>query len=69
MKARGIRRSIALMRLVREVFEYAPTDIELTVAAAVWAFGVLVCTLLAKVLIAIEQGGLRYHGQQGIGVR
>lgn len=43
-----------------EVFEYAPTGVELTVAAAVWAFGILLFILLAKVVIAIEQGRLRY---------
>lgn len=44
-----------------EVFEYAPTAVELSVAAAVWAFGILVFIVLAKVVIAIEQGRLRYR--------
>ena len=48
-----------------EVFEYAPTFIELSVAAAVWAFGVLMFILLAKVVIAIEQGKLRYPQSPG----
>ena len=42
-----------------EIFEYAPTSVELSVAAAIWAFGVLVFTLLAKAVIAIETGKLR----------
>jgi len=41
-----------------EIFEYAPTTVELSVAAAIWAFGVLVFTLLAKAVIAIETGRL-----------
>ncbi|MDH4073770.1 MAG: polysulfide reductase NrfD [Gammaproteobacteria bacterium] len=41
-----------------EIFEYAPTAVELSVAAAIWAFGVLVFTLLAKAVIAIETGRL-----------
>jgi molybdopterin-containing oxidoreductase family membrane subunit len=43
-----------------EVFEYAPTPVELSVSAAVWAFGVLIFIVLAKVVIAIEQGRVRY---------
>ncbi len=52
-----------------EIFEYAPTSIELSVSAAIWAFGALIFTLLAKAVIAIEQGSLSYrareHGQLG----
>jgi Ni/Fe-hydrogenase subunit HybB-like protein len=48
-----------------EVFEYVPTAIELSVSAAVWAFGILIFTLLAKVVIAIEQGRLRDRRQDG----
>ncbi|MDH3546142.1 MAG: polysulfide reductase NrfD [Gammaproteobacteria bacterium] len=44
-----------------EIFEYKPTEVELSVAAAIWAFGVLIFTLLAKAVIAIEQGKLRYR--------
>lgn len=44
-----------------EVFEYAPTAIELSVSAAIWAFGILIFTLLAKAVIAIEQGRLHYR--------
>ena len=43
-----------------EIFEYAPTMIEYSVSAAIWAFGVLIFTLLAKAVIAIEHGKLRY---------
>ena len=42
-----------------EIFEYAPTGVELSVAAAIWAFGILLFTLLAKAVIAIETGKLR----------
>jgi len=44
-----------------EIFEYKPTDVELSVAAAIWAFGILIFTMLAKAVIAIEQGRLRDH--------
>lgn len=48
-----------------EIFEYVPTSVELSVAAGIWAFGVLVFTLLAKAVIVIEQGKLRHPaGQQ-----
>ncbi len=39
-----------------EIFEYMPTSVELGVAAGIWAFGILVFTLLAKAVIAIKQG-------------
>jgi len=42
-----------------EIFEYVPTSVELSVAAGIWAFGILVFTLLAKAVIAIEQGQLQ----------
>ena len=44
-----------------EIFEYVPTSVELSVAAAIWAFGILVFTLLSKAVIAIEQGRLKHH--------
>jgi molybdopterin-containing oxidoreductase family membrane subunit len=44
-----------------EIFEYVPTSVELSVAAAIWAFGILLFTLLAKAVIAIEQGKVRYR--------
>lgn len=46
-----------------EIFEYAPTGVELSVAAAIWAFGILIFTLLAKAVIAIEQGRLSYRAR------
>jgi len=42
-----------------EIFEYMPTSVELSVAAGIWAFGILVFTLLAKAVIAIKQGKIR----------
>ena len=39
-----------------EVFEYTPTMVELTVSAGIWALGCLLFTLLAKLVIAVEQG-------------
>lgn len=39
-----------------EVFEYAPTAVELLVAAGIWALAILVFTLLAKASIGIELG-------------
>ncbi len=47
-----------------EIFEYAPTGIELSVSAAIWAFGALIFTLLAKAVIAIEQGRLSYRADE-----
>ena len=47
-----------------EIFEYAPTRIELSVSAAIWAFGILLFTLLAKAVIAIEQGKLSYRAKE-----
>jgi molybdopterin-containing oxidoreductase family membrane subunit len=43
-----------------EIFEYVPSSVEFSVAAAIWAFGILIFTLLAKAVIAIEQGRLHY---------
>jgi molybdopterin-containing oxidoreductase family membrane subunit len=42
-----------------EIFEYVPTSVELSVAAGIWAFGILIFTLLAKAVIAIKQGKVR----------
>jgi len=42
-----------------EVFEYAPSWGEVFVSLGIWAFGMLVFTLLAKVAIPIELGTLR----------
>ena len=46
-----------------EIFEYAPTTAEYSIAAAVWAFGILLFTVLAKAVIAIEQGRLSYRAK------
>ncbi len=51
-----------------EVFEYQPTLIEINVSIAIWAFGCLVFTMLAKAVIAIEVGHLR-HRPNGSGPR
>lgn len=42
-----------------EVFEYSPSWGEVFVSLGIWAFGMLVFTLLAKVAISIEVGALR----------
>jgi molybdopterin-containing oxidoreductase family membrane subunit len=42
-----------------EIFEYTPTNVEFGVAAGIWAFGILVFTMLAKAVIAIEMGKVR----------
>jgi len=44
---------------IGEVFEYVPTQTELAVSAGVWALGLIVFTILAKVAIPIETGELR----------
>ena len=41
-----------------EVFEYSPTLVELVLSAGIWAFGVLIFTLLARASIAIESGAV-----------
>jgi molybdopterin-containing oxidoreductase family membrane subunit len=43
-----------------EVFEYSPTLTELSVATGIWAVGMLVFTLLAKVVIAVELGEMKH---------
>jgi molybdopterin-containing oxidoreductase family membrane subunit len=43
-----------------EVFEYTPTAAELIISVAIWALGILLFTLMAKPVIAIEQGQLRF---------
>lgn len=44
-----------------EIFEYVPTATELSISVGIWAFGILVFTLLAKAVIAIELGKVRYR--------
>ena len=43
-----------------EIFEYSPSIIELRIAAGVWAFGILVFTMIAKAVIAIQMGRVSY---------
>jgi Ni/Fe-hydrogenase subunit HybB-like protein len=43
-----------------EIFEYAPTSVETSVAAGIWALGILIFTLLTKAMIAIKHGKIRY---------
>jgi Ni/Fe-hydrogenase subunit HybB-like protein len=42
-----------------EIVEYAPTWAEVFVSLGIWAFGILVFTLLTKVALAVELGSLR----------
>ncbi len=42
-----------------EISEYAPTVAELAISAGIWAFGLLVFTVLARLAIAVELGILR----------
>jgi molybdopterin-containing oxidoreductase family membrane subunit len=45
-----------------EVFEYTPSWGEVFVSLGIWAFGLLIFTLLAKVAIPVELGTLRARG-------
>ena len=45
---------------IGEMFDYSPSDVEISVSLAVWAVGLLVFTVLAKVAIPIEQGKLTF---------
>jgi molybdopterin-containing oxidoreductase family membrane subunit len=38
-----------------EIFEYSPTQVEVAVSLAIWALGILIFTMLAKFVIAVEQ--------------
>lgn len=42
-----------------EVFEYAPTAVELAVSVGIWSLAILIFTLLAKASIAISTGEVR----------
>jgi molybdopterin-containing oxidoreductase family membrane subunit len=48
---------------IGEMFDYTPTTVEVFVSIAIWAFGLLVFTLLAKVAIPIEGGTLVFQGE------
>jgi len=44
-----------------EVFEYFPTGTEFAVGIGIWSLGMLVFTLLAKIIISVELGHLRFN--------
>jgi molybdopterin-containing oxidoreductase family membrane subunit len=44
------------------VFEYSPSWGEVLISLGIWALGLLVFTLLAKVAIPIELGTLQWRG-------
>jgi Ni/Fe-hydrogenase subunit HybB-like protein len=46
-----------------EVWEYAPTNLEIQVALGVWAIGLLILTVLLKLIIPIEMGEFTKKGQ------
>jgi molybdopterin-containing oxidoreductase family membrane subunit len=43
---------------IGEIFEYVPTQVEVWVSLGIWAFGLIVFTLLTKIAIPIELGTL-----------
>ena len=44
-----------------EIFEYGPSTVEILVSLGIWAFGLMVFTVLVKPVIAIELGALRFN--------
>jgi Ni/Fe-hydrogenase subunit HybB-like protein len=42
-----------------EIFEYSPTFTEFSVSAGIWAIGILIFTMLAKLVIAVEQSQIQ----------
>jgi molybdopterin-containing oxidoreductase family membrane subunit len=52
---------------IGEIYEYAPSLTEIMVSLGIWAFGLLVFTLLAKAAIPIECGVLRKPGVKSPG--
>ncbi len=51
---------------IGEMFEYVPTRVEILVSTGIWAFGLLIFTLLTKIAIPIELGTLvRGSGPRG----
>jgi molybdopterin-containing oxidoreductase family membrane subunit len=44
-----------------EVFEYAPTGTEISIAVGIWSFGILVFSMLVKLVVSIETGKVRQH--------
>jgi molybdopterin-containing oxidoreductase family membrane subunit len=47
---------------IGELFDYSPTTVEIGVSLAIWAIGLLIFTVLAKVAIPIELGALTRTG-------
>jgi molybdopterin-containing oxidoreductase family membrane subunit len=45
-----------------EVYAYAPTWVEISVGAGIWAVGILLFTLMSRVAIAVDRGELRHAG-------
>ena len=43
-----------------EIFEYSPTLVELRIAAGIWAFGILVFTMIAKAVVGIQMGNVSF---------
>jgi molybdopterin-containing oxidoreductase family membrane subunit len=52
-----------------EVFEYTPTAVELGVSAGIWGIGVMLFTLLAKLVIAVEQGEISGKSTRAVASR
>ena len=50
---------------IGEMFDYAPTVVEIGVSVAIWSFGLLIFSALAKVAIPIELGTLSYQSRHG----
>lgn len=46
---------------IGEFFEYVPTRVEIMVSLGIWAFGLIVFTVLTKIAIPIEMGTLLYR--------
>lgn len=49
---------------IGEIYEYAPNMTEVMISAGIWAYGLLMFTLLAKAAIPIECGDLRVPGRE-----
>jgi len=44
-----------------EIFEYSPSAVEIGVSAGIWALGFLIFSMLAKFVIAVEEGKIRHR--------
>lgn len=49
---------------IGEIYEYAPNMTEIIISLGIWAYGLLMFTLLAKAAIPIECGDLRVPGRE-----